>query len=91
MTDNFDYGEKLESGQYEDHPTIDEGEFVEPIRHVYIHDDCGGATKMTTKLAASWARDPDYYDYTFCLDCGDYYPVEDFAWKDTGNQLGDTQ
>lgn len=81
MTEDFDYGERKEDGQYENHPTIDEGEFQQPVKMVYIHETCNGATNMSRKIAESIARDPEYYTKTFCYQCGDYYPVEQFRWE----------
>lgn len=80
--DGHDYGERNQSGQYESHPTVDEGEFVQPVRRTYIHTECGGRTKMAVTLAESVARDPTFYSHTFCADCRDYYPVSEFEWPD---------
>lgn len=87
MSDDFDYGERQEDGQFENHPTIDEGEFVQPVRDSYVHKRCGGVTRMGSKLAKSFARDPTFYDKTFCHRCGDYFPVKQFRWKGTHQQL----
>jgi hypothetical protein len=78
----FDYGEKREDGQYENYPTIDEGEFEQPVRDAYIHEECGTVTKMTGDLPESIARDPEYYTATFCVGCGTHVPVEEVHWKD---------
>lgn len=86
--DGFDYGEKLEDGQYENHPTTDEGGFVQPVRSRYVHaDGCGEETRMGKKLAESFARDPGQYGKTFCAVCGDYYPLGEFEWKGTDQRL----
>lgn len=87
--DDFDYGERREDGQFENHPTTDEGEFVQPVRESYIHEECGGTTSMGNKLAESFARDPDQYDKTFCYSCGDYYPLDQFKWKGTDQYLSE--
>lgn len=84
----FDYGEKREDGQYENHPTIDEGGFAKPVRTRYKHDKCGGVTKMGRDLAESIARDPDYYDSTFCAACEDYFPLDEFEWVKDGERVG---
>ena len=88
MSDEFDYGDRKDDGQFENHPTIEEGDFVQPVRESYVHDACGGTTKMGRQLAESWARDPDYYTETFCAVCQDYYPVGTFVWKGTNDRLG---
>lgn len=85
MSDDFDYGERRDDGQYENHPTVEDGEFVQPVRRAYVHaDGCGAQTRMGDKLAESVARDPEYYGATFCASCGDYFPVEEFEWAATG-------
>lgn len=81
---DFDYGERRSDGQFENHPTTDEGEFVQPVRKRYRHvDGCDGITKMGYKLAESFARDPTQYGKTFCVGCGDYHPLREFVWKGT--------
>ena len=50
--DGFDYGERREDGQFQNHPTTDEGEFVQPVRSSYVHvEECGTTTTMGTGLA----------------------------------------
>jgi hypothetical protein len=68
---------------YENHPTTDDGEFVQPVRESYVHDECGTVTAMGSKLAESFARDPTQYDKTFCAGCGDYYDLDEFVWNGT--------
>lgn len=80
--EDFDYGEQREDGQYENYPTIDEGEFRQKVRSVYIHEECGGTTTMKKELAESVARNPDYYSKTFCVTCEEYVPVEEVHWKE---------
>lgn len=82
--DDFDYGEQLDDGQYENYPTVDEGEFVQPVRERYVHDECESVTLMGRDLAESVARDPSFYSKTFCVGCGEHVPVEDVHWKEDG-------
>lgn len=86
--DDFDYGERLDDGQFENHPTTDEGEFVRPIRMEYRHDDCGDVTVVSERIAESFARDPGQYSKTFCAGCGDYFPVGEFEWVEDGAEVG---
>jgi hypothetical protein len=80
--EDFDYGERRDDGQYEHHPTTDEGEFAQPIRDTYVHTEgCGSNTTMGSALAESFARDPNQYGKTFCASCGDYYSLDEFTWK----------
>lgn len=89
MTDNpppedFDYGERLEDGQFENYPTKDDGEFKQPVRQRYVHEDCGKTTKIRTDIAESVARDPRQYSKTFCVGCGEHVPVDEVHWKEDG-------
>jgi hypothetical protein len=86
--EDFDYGERREDGQYERHPTTDEGEFAQPVRDTYVHTEgCGSNTTMGSDLAESFARDPHQYGKTFCAGCGDYYPLDEFTWKHLAQPL----
>jgi len=82
--EDFDYGERRDDGQFENYPTTDEGEFVQPVRDTYVHEECGGSTTMTGNLPESVARDPNQYGKTFCARCGEHVPVEDVHWKKDG-------
>lgn len=89
--EDFDYGEKLEDGQYENHPTVDEGPFIRPIRYRYRHVDgeCDDkVTKVREDIAKSLARDPDGYSKTFCVGCEDYFPLEEFVWVEDEEVVG---
>lgn len=88
---DFDYGERQPDGQYERHPTTDEGEFIRPVRRRYSHTDggCNGATTvLSTDIAESFARDPGQYGKTFCARCGDYFPLDEFEWDADGEEVG---
>ena len=78
----FDYGEKKADGQYENYPTIDEGEFEQEPRDEYVHETCGTTTYMTGGLPESVARDPEWYSKTFCAGCGTHVPVDEVRWAD---------
>jgi len=88
MSDNqpsgeFDYGEQRENGQYENYPTIDEGEFEQAPRKWYIHvDGCGEETGMSEELVKSVARNPEYYGKTYCAGCEEHVPVSEVEWQD---------
>lgn len=84
---DFDYGEKLPDGQYENHPTKDEGEYVQPLRDSYVHEKCGATTTMGEKLAKSFARDPNQYVKTFCAGCGGYFTLDEYHWEGTDQPL----
>lgn len=83
---DFDYGEKRSDGQYENYPTVDDGEFAQEPRDTYVHvDGCGQRTKMTGNLPESVARDPEFYGKTFCAGCGEHIPVSEVEWADGEN------
>jgi len=87
--EDFDYGDRLEDGQFENHPTTDEGEFVQPVRRKYDHEDCGETTTMRRDIAESVARDPHQYSKTFCVNCGEYVPVSEVSWTEDGKDWAD--
>jgi hypothetical protein len=78
-----DYGEKRADGQYENYPTPPEGELVQPVRESYVHAECEAATRMSRELAEGFARDPDYYDGTYCATCEGHFSLDEFRWKNT--------
>lgn len=67
--------------------------FVRPVRNSYIHQKCGGLTRMGQTIAETYARDPSFYNGTFCVHCGYHYPLVDkdgnraFLWED-GSGVG---
>lgn len=84
IPEDFDYGEQRADGQYENYPTIDEGDFVQQVRTTYVHEKCGTPTTMTGSLPESVARDPEAYSHTYCAGCQDHVPVEEVHWKEDG-------
>jgi len=52
---------------------------------------CGSVTTMGTKLAETYARDPGFYNATFCANCGTHPSVGDdgeFVWDGTTERVG---
>lgn len=62
--------------------------FVRPVRQSYAHKTCGAVTHMGLKLAETYARDPGFYDGTFCATCRDHFPLDQFVWDGTNEILG---
>jgi len=62
--------------------------FVRPLRHSYVHTKCKTVTKMGTALAETYARQPDYYGATFCCGRRAHFPVSEFLWDGTNEQVG---
>lgn len=69
--------------------------FVRPVRRTYVHKRgisqqkpaCGVATTMSTPLAETYARDPEFYGATYCTGCQMHLPVNEFDWDD-GTRVG---
>ena len=58
--------------------------FIRPVRDSYIHLKCGAETAMARPIAETYARDPHYYNGTFCVKCKDHFPVGpsgEFVWS----------
>lgn len=62
--------------------------FVRPLRTRYIHKVCGGETTMNQKIAETYARDPKFYNGTFCIYCSKHLPLSEFLWSDTDETVG---
>lgn len=62
--------------------------FVRPLRNTYTHTVCRTDTSMSTALAETYARDPGFYSGTFCCTCRAHFPLDQFVWKGTDEQVG---
>jgi hypothetical protein len=62
--------------------------FMRPVRRAYTHKVCGEDTHMSLELAETYARDPGFYDGTFCATCRKHFPLREFLWEGTDEQLG---
>lgn len=60
--------------------------FIRPVRTAYIHKTCGTVTTMGIALAETYARDPFFYDGTFCAYCRNHFPLKEFVWDDGSEQ-----
>lgn len=56
--------------------------FVKPVRRSYLHRKCGSVTTMGRSLAETYARDPNFYNGTFCCHCHEHFGLEQFEWED---------
>jgi len=87
-TDRSDPGINVDrgDGQNEVYIVLSEEErakgFVRPVRCRYVHDKCGVATTMGNILSETYARDPKFYEETFCCSCAKHFPVAEFKWDD---------
>lgn len=62
--------------------------FVRPVRRSYQHKACGGVTTMGQSIAETYARDPSFYGGTFCAICRAHFPLDQFVWAGTEEQVG---
>jgi hypothetical protein len=62
--------------------------FVRPVRRSYIHTPCGALTTMAQSIAETYARDPKFYSGTFCINCRDHFPLDQFKWADIDEIVG---
>jgi hypothetical protein len=62
--------------------------WVRPYRDTYTHKVCGTDTTMGRKIAETYARDPGFYNGTFCCACRTHRPLSEFVWKGTEEEVG---
>jgi hypothetical protein len=65
--------------------------FVRPVRRSYLHEKCGTVTTMGQALAETYARDPHFYNATFCAGCRAHFrvgPLGQFVWDGTSEKVG---
>ena len=65
--------------------------FVRPVRRSYIHKRCGTVTRMGGAIAETYARDPYFYNGTFCAHCKAHFPIGangEFWWDETKEKVG---
>lgn len=65
--------------------------FQRPVRKTYLHQKCGTTTTMGLKIAETYARDPYFYNATFCCACRAHFPVGkdgEFTWDGTDEKVG---
>lgn len=62
--------------------------FVRPVRDSYVHRKCKAVTRMGQALAETYARDPSFYGATYCSICRAHFPVSEFLWDKTNEEVG---
>lgn len=62
--------------------------FVRPVRRSYVHLPCGTLTTMAQSIAETYARQPDFYNGTFCVGCRSHFPLAQFHWDGTTEVVG---
>lgn len=92
VPEGHDHRELKDNGQQLAYVVLTEEErakgFVRPLRDSYIHKTCGALTKMGASIAETYARDPKFYSGTFCVGCGQHFPLDQFVWDGTEEQVG---
>lgn len=68
--------------------------FERPVRLTYVHRMCGAQTTMARDIAATYARQHDFYTATYCCKCRAHFALFDatgqsaFAWLPDGTAVG---
>lgn len=87
-----DHREIQPNGQQKGYVVLSEEErgkgFVAPYRDTYLHKACGSMTTMGRPIAETYARQPDFYSGTFCVNCRAHFPLDQFVWAGTNLQVG---
>lgn len=61
--------------------------FIRPYRNTYWHTVCDKNTSMGRDIAETYARNPTFYNSTYCCTCRKHSPVAEFRWYDAaGNR-----
>jgi hypothetical protein len=88
-------GEIGPNGQHAQYWVLSEAErakgFVRPVRDAYLHATCGTVTTMGRALAETYARDPNFYGATMCVNCGGHFrvgPDGEFTWAGSTEKVG---
>lgn len=90
-----DHRELKENGQQKGYVVLTPDErakgFSRPYRDAYRHIKCGKITTMARDIAETYARDPFFYNGTFCVHCRGHFPIgEDgeFTWYEMDGREG---
>jgi hypothetical protein len=62
--------------------------YVRPVRKTYLHKTCGKVTSMGQSIAETYACNPTFYSGTFCVHCREHFPLDQFVWDGTQQQVG---
>jgi hypothetical protein len=49
---------------------------------------CGALTRMGRAIAETYARDPSFYNGTYCVGCRTHFPLDEFVWADSDERVG---
>jgi len=62
--------------------------FIRPVRRTYRHKTCNTITTCSLSIAETYARDPFFYSGTFCCTCLKHFPLTEFIWEGSDEQVG---
>lgn len=62
--------------------------YVRPVRQTYTHKKCGKDTMLAIALAQGFAGDLSFLREAYCTTCGKHFPVSDFLWEETEEEVG---
>lgn len=80
--DRFELSDGSKAGTY---LTQEEVNQIEESGH---YGGCNGLTTMNRAIAETYARDPNFYTGTFCVHCQQHFPLDQFVWDGTDEQVG---
>lgn len=60
----------------------------EMAREIRANGGCATHTSMSREIAETYARDNKFYDATFCSSCRKHFPLDQFVWLGTSEQVG---
>lgn len=87
-----DHRDLKPNGQQKNYVVLSDEErakgWVRPYRDAYKHNTCGATTTMSRPIAETYARNPKFYSGTFCVGCGRHFPLNQFVWLGTDQQVG---
>jgi Fe-S cluster assembly iron-binding protein IscA len=84
--------ERRADGQQADHvtapPTARFAGSLDDVPQVYVHTECGTATRMPEDIIRTYLACPmGYSDASFCCGCGEYVPSAELTWDETGESV----
>lgn len=64
------------------------GRFWTQAELAHAGQGCKTVTTMARALAETYARDPHFYGFTYCVQCQRHLPIDEFVWAGTQERVG---
>jgi hypothetical protein len=64
---------------------------LDRLRRTGRYKGCGTPTSMSQEIAETYARDPRFYNGTFCVHCKKHFPLNEFEWEPDGETMDPNQ